>query len=281
MLYSPRNLEQLISFLEIKDEKTYFIAGGTDLIIKLKNNKIFDYSLIDLTKVESLKKFNFTDEKIYIGSMITMTELLENEIIKKEFKSLYQAAYHLGSEQIRNLATVGGNIANASQSADVVLALYSLGAEIKVLNSNSEEKVVSIDEIVIGKEKTSLKNDEVITEIILKRNKNRIESFNKVGARKAVTISKISCALNLEEIEGKIKNASIYFGAVGIVPNRAKVLENYFIGKTLEEINVEDIKDLSTKEIDLAIPTRSSRNYKRIAVRGLMEDLIKDLRNEK
>lgn len=280
MLYSPKNKKELVEVLKVKDNNTYFIAGGTDLVIKIKNKKLTNYNLIDLTKIDDFKKIYITDEYVYIGSMVTMTELTKNDFIKKEFKSIHQAAYNLGSEQIRNLATIGGNIANASQSADVLLASYSLKAKVKVLNKNNEERIVPISDLVIGKEKISLESDEVITEVILERKKNRVTGFTKVGSRKAVTISKINCAIDLEISKGLIDYASLYFGAVGVVPTEAKLIEEYLKNKNLKDINVEELKNLATEEIDIAIPTRSSRHYKRMAVKGLIEDLIQGLSYE-
>lgn len=280
MLYSPKNIKELIECLKKKDESTYFIAGGTDLIIKIKNNKLVDYSVIDLTKVEELKTIEETQDEVIIGSTVCMTDITNSKVISDNFKSVLQAAYHLGSEQIRNLATIGGNIANASQSADVLLALYSLDAKVIVLNSKGDRNTVSIRDLVIGKEKTSLKTDEVIIAIVLEKNNHRVSAFNKVGARKAVTISKVSCAVDLE-VDKVIKDASVYLGAVGLVPANAELIEDYLIGKQIEEIDVELVKELASQEIDLKIPTRSSRPYKRIAIKGLMEDLIQDIKYER
>lgn len=278
MIYSPKTKDELIELLKIKDENTYFIAGGTDIIIKIKNKKLTDYNIIDLTKMREFAKIEENDSMISVGSIVTMTELIESEIIKKYFHSIYQSAYHLGSEQIRNLATIGGNLANASQSADVLLALYSLNAKIKILNSLGKEKIIPISELILGREKTSLSNDEVIESIILEKKDNQITGFCKIGSRKAVTISKISCAANLIKDEDKISSATVFLGAVGVVPTRANLIEKYLSSVLVNKIDLKKLQELASEEVDLAIPTRESRHYKRVAIKGLMDDLLQDLK---
>lgn len=278
MIYSPKTKDELIELIKIKDNNTYFIAGGTDIIIKIKNKKLTDYNIIDLTKMSEFAKIEENDSTVSIGSIVTMTELTESELIKKYFHSVYQAAYHLGSEQIRNLATVGGNLANASQSADVLLALYSLNAKIKILNSLGEEKIIPIEELILGREKTSLADDEVIESIILEKKDNQITGFCKIGSRKAVTISKISCAVNLIVKDSEISNPTVYLGAVGVVPTRAKLIEEYLSSVLTSEIDLKKLQELASEEVDLAIPTRESRHYKRVAIKGLMDDLLQDLK---
>ena len=98
--------------------------------------------------------------------------------------------------------------------------------------------------------------------------------FGKVGARKAVTIAKINCAMDFRMEEGLIQKVSIYLGAVGVKPVEARLLENYFQGKSFAEIALQDVQELGKEEVEKAIPTRPSRFYKRVAVQGLLEDMI-------
>lgn len=230
-----------------------------------------------MTKISDWKNISEDEEYIYIGSVVTMTELCESELIKNKLTALYNAAYNLGSEQIRNKATIGGNIANASQSADTMLTMFSYGADIKIYNPENGFRIVPIYDVVIGREKTSLTKNEVICEIIIKK-KNRISAFRKVGSRIAVTISKISCAMDLEMSEDVILNASVYLGAVGVKPVEAKLIEEEILNKRLNDIDITKIQELAFREIELAIPTRSSKYYKRIAIEGLVEDLLGDLK---
>jgi len=279
MLYSPKEKNELLNLLKNIDDSTFIIAGGTDLVIHLKNSKLIDYSIIDITKIKEFKTVYETKYFLHIGSLITMTEICENNIIKEKCKALYQAAYELGSTLIRNRATIGGNVCNASQSADCSLALFCLDSAVKILDCSGEERIVPIDEFIIGREKTILTKNEVVTEILIPQ-KNRVSAFKKVGARKAVTISKVSCAVEYIPDDGALTNVRSYLGAVGIKPVKAVNIETYLEGKNVSNINLQELQNIAHNEIESAIPARSSRFYKRTAVEGLIEDLIKNLKED-
>lgn len=276
MFYAPKSYNELRPLLADKDDNTFFIAGGTDLIIKLENSKLTDYNIIDLTKISEWAGVSELDDYICIGALTTASELCESEIIKSKYSALYLSAYELGSELIRNRATLGGNIGNASQSADMVLALFSLDAKIVVLNSKGEEKILPISQVVVGRNKTCLESDEVISKILLKKDIGK-NSFGKVGARKAVTISKVSCAASFDFENDLVKTANIYFGAVGTKPVKAEMLENFILNKSLAAIDKNISMKLAFDEIEKAIPDRSSKYYKREAVKGVVLAVIKDL----
>ncbi|RVU55354.1 FAD binding domain-containing protein [Anaerosphaera multitolerans] len=277
MFYAPKSEEELIDVLKVADDNTYIIAGGTDLIIKLKNKKIVDFSVIDITKINLWKNIVEDEENIYIGSLITMTELCNSELIKTKLPALYRAAYELGSTQIRNKATIGGNISNASQSADTLLALYAYDAKVKIIKGDGKERLVNIEDFITGREKTILTKDEAVKEIIIKK-EDAVSTFRKVGSRKAVTISKVSCALKTEIDErGKVKGIKIFLGAVGVKPVRADLIEKVFLNNSLKEINFDLLVDASFNQIEKAIPNRVSKYYKRVAIEGLMEEVLGDL----
>lgn len=279
MIVSPENKKELITNLKESCSKTFLLAGGTDLIIKLQNSELTKFNLIDITKI---KEFRFIQEDEYylkIGALTTMADILNSKIIHRRYKALYYAAYHLGSTIIRNRATIGGNICHASQSADCNLVLFAYDAKVKILNSKDEVRIINIDDFIVGREKTILKSDEIVTEILIPKLEG-LSNFVKVGSRRAVTISKLSCAINTKINNGILSNVKFYLGAVGIKPVEAMSLEEYLREKNLLELDLEKLQKLSYYEIQKAIPSRSSRFYKRIAVQGLVEDLIMKLRQD-
>ena len=254
MIFAPKDLSELCYILENKGDNYYILAGGTDLIIKIKNRKIVNYNIIEITKIEELKGFKEDADNYYIGPLMTMTEILNNEVIKENLKSLYEAA----------------------QSADCVLSLFALDAKIKILNSNEEEKIVPIDEFIIGREKTILESNEIISEIIIPK-KRRINIFNKIGSRTGVTISKVSCAMSFDLNEDGSKDTRIFLGAVGIKPVRAEKLEKVFSSHDFKNIDLDLLQEIGYQEIEKAIPSRSSKYYKRVAIQGLLEDMLEEL----
>lgn len=275
MLVAPKNVEELQALLPQMGEEDFFLAGGTDLMIFLKDSSLTDYNIIDLTKIREWKEIQVEPEQITIGSLATMTELIEHSIIKEEYGAIYRAAYELGSTQIRNLATIGGNVAHASQSADVLLALFANHAQVVILTAEGE-KVLPIEQVVVGREKICLTKQEVISAFILPR-KGRHSAFRKVGARKAVTISKISVAVDFAYPDGKMEDVRLYLGAVGVRPVEGKHLQEYMEGKEISMLNPEEMEELMEREILSAIPTRPSRFYKKEAAKGMVQDLLKDL----
>lgn len=273
---SPKNLDELYKALQKKDDNTYVLAGGTDLCIKFIKNQVFDYKIIDISKVEELKKVSETNDTIDIGASVTMTELEDSLVIQENIPALIGAAYNLGSTQIRNRATIGGNLANAAQCGDTIPVLFAYDAEIKILNSKNEYRFEKVRDLVTGIGKTTLKADEIVTNIIIKKS-NHISAFSKVGSRKTVTISKINCCGKFYiDVDNVIKEAEVYMGAVGIKPIKATLIENELLGKKLESISI-NLEEAVQMQIENAIPDRSSKHYKKIAAIGLVEDMLRGL----
>lgn len=277
-MFAPKTLGEYKNIVqETKNDTTFIIAGGTDLIIRLNHSKTTDYKIIDITKLNELKQINFNDDFIRIGALVTMTELIENEELRLKCRALYLAARELGSQIIRNRATIGGNICNASQSADCSLVLFTYEAKIRVLKASGEFVEYLINDFIVGREKTVLEKGDLVIEILIP-NKPRVSSFGKVGARKAVTISKISCSISYENKNNKITNPIIYFGAVGVKAIPVLELMDYFKNKSLDEIDIKKAQEIAHREVETAISTRPSRFYKRVAVEGLIEDIVRDLK---
>ncbi len=275
---SPHTIDELCELLKVKDNNTYIIAGGTDLIIHFNKLGIFDYNIIDITKIKELSEIKETKNEISIGANATMNDIENNEIIKKHVPALVDAAYNLGSKQIRNRATIGGNLANASQSGDTIPVLFAYDANVEIINSEGKTKILKAEDAIIGLEKNDLNSDEIITKILIKKSTS-YSAFSKVGARKSVTISKLNCCLKIDLNDDlEIINPIIYLGAIGPKPIRAKFIENEIINKNIKDIDISDLKEAIHNEIEKAIPNRSSKYYKESAAYALVENVLVKLR---
>lgn len=277
--FSPKTLEELTLALKEKDENTYFCAGGTDLVIHLKAKQKFHYSLIDLTHLEEIKKIEETEDEIIIGAGVTMTELEESPVILKYMPALSKAASMVGSTQIRNRATVGGNVANASQSSDTTPVLFTYKAEMVTINEKGEKKRCLADDLIEGLEKNRLDDKEVIIQFIVKKSEN-ISGFWKVGARKAVTISKINGCVKADLQDGILRNVIVYLGAVGPKAAEAPYIENALEGKALSQIDKKAVKEAVYEQIEANIPNRSSKHYKKSAAFGVIDSILEELNKE-
>lgn len=277
--YIPKTQKELADALDKKDENTYLCAGGTDLVIHLRSQKKFHYSLIDLTHVEELKKIEEMEEEIWIGAAVTMTELEKSPVIQKYMPGLAKAASMVGSTQIRNRATIGGNIANASQSSDTMPVLFAYETEAVVLNDMGEEKRYLLDDLIEGLERNRLEEKEVLTRFIVKKDSS-ISGFSKVGSRKAVTISKINGCVKTVLKEERLTQVIVYLGAVGAKAARAGYIERALEGQKLEEIDFGSLKEAVYAQIEANIPNRSSKHYKKSAAFGVLDTILEELKTQ-
>ena len=168
-IYKPQILRDLFTFMKLyMDSDVKLLAGGTDFMLMLENNKIQPDLVIDLTAVQEMKGITVIGDELCIGALTTMTELAESALVRTYAPLLAEAAVSMGNLQVRNLATVGGNLANASRSADVVPALIALDA-VAIINKDDGSRQELVEEVLRGSRKTSLAKDEVITFFKLKQ----------------------------------------------------------------------------------------------------------------
>jgi xanthine dehydrogenase FAD-binding subunit len=279
---TPNSLIELIETLKTANSSIKLIAGGTDLVIWMRENNFYNGTIIDLTAVSELNKIKEEDNFISIGAGVTFTEIHESKIIQTKLPALAEAAFSVGSTQIRNRATIGGNIANASPCADSVPVLMALNAKIKVIDSSGCYTSRNLDEIIKNAHINNLRCDEVITKIKIPIPKiNTLMAFAKLGHRKRVAISKLNaCLLIQKKDNNQIEHVSLYLGAIGGKAFKAELPGDCLLNKNLSSKLFEEFAELLTKQVDTAIPNRSSRHYKRHAIKGLAGDLFEKLQTE-
>lgn len=276
----PTSLNELALNLDNADEKTYLISGGTDLIIKLREKKIYSGTIIDLKGIQELNYIRQIEQAICIGANTTFTEMIHSEILIKNAPCLVQAAEQIGSTQIRNAATIGGNIANAFAGADAIPALIAMGVKVKIMNATGEFFLKDIDEVVIGSGENSLHKDEVITEVIAPVLGHGYKSFfGKIGSRERVTIAKLNMAVVVKNNHetGVIEEAKVVLGSLGPKAFRSDLVETGLVGKHITDSLQRAFEKALIGQIDISIAGRSSRPYKREAVKALSEDAFSNL----
>ncbi|MDL2298641.1 FAD binding domain-containing protein [Synergistaceae bacterium OttesenSCG-928-D05] len=271
-LFTPKTLSELFAHIAGCAGEIHFVAGATDWIPRHAKGLSPDSAVIDLSSLEILRGIKKYPGHIAIGSMETMTALSENELLRAEAACLAEAAQKLGSWQIRNRATVGGNIANASPAADTPVALAALGAAV-ILQSADGRRELPVSQMAAAPGKSILRRGELITEIHVPIDEKRISAFGKIGSRTEVSIARLNMAACVTFGESKKAAASIFVGALGANPLRAEAAE-----KILNDGGAADAfcDALSAFAAD-AIPGRASLPYKRRAIRALGEDILKDL----
>ncbi|MEQ9714916.1 MAG: xanthine dehydrogenase family protein subunit M [Candidatus Asgardarchaeum sp.] len=273
---TPKTEDELLDILDRYKEKAKVLAGGSDLLLLIRRNLIARPNyIVNIMEIPSLKYINEDEETVRIGATVTHTEAIENQIINREFPSLVKALKTIGSTQIRNWATIAGNLANASPAADSAPILIALDAKLKI-KSAKDEKIIPVEELFVGVKKTILKPNEIIKEIIIpKKRKNFAADFIKLGKRNALVLAVVSAAAGIEMSEdGKIKNIRIALGSVAPTPLRAKKAEDVLRGKEPKMDLIDKCAKVAKEESKPISDVRASAEYRREMVYVLTKRVI-------
>ena len=232
MYYRPDKINEALDSLS--REKLTIAAGCTDLLPSTQQENLGN-NILDISGIKSLRHISFENGFRKIGSGVTWTDLVENNELPKCYDMLKECSLQIGSKQIQNLGTIGGNLCNASPAADGVPCLLSLDASIELLSVNGK-RVLKLEDFIKGSRKTELQNNEILSAILIpKEAEIGRSSFLKLGARKylVISIAMIACKLNLKK--DVISEITISVGSCSAVAKRIKSLENLLGGKSIKD----------------------------------------------
>lgn len=248
-------------------EPIRFIAGGTDMLVSGRQLPPAG-RLVDLSAVKGLAGIECSGAEIRIGAATTVAAMEVHEGLAARYSALVQAAAECGSVQIRNRATLGGNIANAAPAADLVPVLTLAGARLKLMMCGGSTVEVALADF---RPETGC----LITEVILPgAGLLPCSAFAKLGLRRDLTISRINLAAMAEFSDDRFGTVRLVAGALGPRPIRLGRAAAALSDRPLSPALLRDFVDAMSAEVDLAIPGRASREWKRQAIRGLGFDLI-------
>lgn len=256
------NIEDALTMLREAGDSVLILAGGTDVMAGMNGKPASDKTVIYIGDIADLRGIRETPGDIRIGSLVTAAEIEESEIIARYAGALCEAAKESASPQVRNRATIGGNIATASPAGDLLCALFALDASIVVGTGGDVRK---ISDIITGAKKTSLKPGELITEIIIPKLSGICGSdFLKVGKRKAMSISitNVACAVSLGR-GGRVDEIRIAIGASAPTVVRAAAMENALKGNIVNESYIKEKSTLAVDAIDPITDQRATMWYRR------------------
>lgn len=270
-VYNVDNINEVIEILGNFGKDAKIIAGGTDIVIALKNEKISPKVLIDITKIKDLKDIEDEGEYITLGSGVTFAEVVENPLFQGNLQGLYRACRMVGSPQIRHKGTIGGNIANGSAAADSIPPLIALGSMVKLVSIEGEREILLEDYY-----DDQARDNEIITSIRFKKpRENEILTFAKLGLRKALAISRLTTSVLIGyDHENTIVSIRAASGALGKYPMREIEVENYLLGKKINNETIEGAIESIQNSMDERLKGRSTLPYKRIAVAGILRETL-------
>lgn len=265
--YWPTSLEEAVKIYAEEDCILY--AGGTDLMVMDRTQVSYLY----LGGIHELKEIIVGEASVFIGALVNFTDATKDLRIPEPLR---QAAASVASPAIRNSATFGGNIANASDKADTVPVEFALDAKVHLI-SKAGERIVDIDKFHISRKHLDIRPGEIIKGITIPISGKEKYYFQKVGGRKSMAVSFITFAGLFEEENGVIQKFAVSFGSVSDAIVRFRDLENLLVGKTIEEAKA--LKETILERYNQALVTvdgRVKKDYCRIVCMNLLKDFLQE-----
>lgn len=253
---------------QIMDQKrARVMAGGTDLLPAIRDGRLRDVDLVDITQL-GLNTIRADAHYLYIGSTSTHSNIYENELINNYIPPLAQACRKIGSKQIQNKGTIGGNIMNASPAGDTLPVLIAASADV-VLANRDNERVVSLESLFLGPGRTILSNGEILKEIRIPKQRWTGE-FIKIGKRTALAISVASVAILQDEDE----DIYVSCGSVDATVKRCLFIERVLGGA--EKVQRDQILDAVIHDTSAIDDIRASADYRQIVLANMIYQYYRD-----
>lgn len=242
------------------------VCGASDLWVEANVGRHFANDYVDVQRIPELHKLTITNDELHIGAAVTLEQLYHFPVVQHSFSLLQDAINEMASLQIRNVATLAGNIANASPVADGACALLALGAQVQ-LTSLSGSRRVALCDYYTGYKQTLRQSDELITAIVLPIQQNRFQSFIKTAKRRNVDISAVASAICLQTDEAnRCLAVTLAFGGVKEYPALATATMDYLTGKTIDDTLIDEALCRLTTEFSPISDVRGTAQYRSLLI---------------
>lgn len=273
----PKNIEEALGLLEKWGRNAAVIAGGTDLVVELKDKVKSPKILVDIGRIPELRGISETEDgQVWIGALSTHCEIASSDMVKEAAPALAEACAFVGSPQIRNRGTIGGNICTASPAGDTIPPLYVFEASVEVRGPNGTRQV-PIESFFEGPKKSVLSPQEIVLGVkVPKLGKEYVSFFRKLGQRKSLAISVVSVAFAGKcEGPGLFSDVRVALGAVAPTVVRARTVENALSNTKLDPKTLESVTKLAFRDSVPITDVRGSLEYRRdMACNLLYEGLL-------
>lgn len=273
--YKPRSLDEVWKVKE-KEPEARFIAGGTDLMIQIRNGELSPPALISLRSIPELA-FIEVDGSARIGALTPISDLIHHQELLDKFPVLVEAAKRLGCVQIRNVASIGGNLCNCSPCADMALPLLVLEAKVR-LQGIKKSRIIPLNEFFIGPGESCLAPHEILAEILVDSPPQKAKTIFLKKGRVKMDLAVVSVAVLLEMDGKRCRKARLAAGSVAPVPLRLSNVEGLLEGATISKEIVAQAQQLASENISPITDIRSTSEYRRqimgVYVRRALETLL-------
>lgn len=272
-MISAKSVEECLYLLSDEEKSSRLIAGGTDAVVRMKEGGMQTDTWINIKRLEALRYIREENDAIQIGALTTHTDIVQSKLLQEKADVLVAAAKEVGAIQLQNMGTLGGNLGTASPAGDTIPALFVLDAEIE-LSSMRNKRIVPIVDFFTGPGKTVQKQNEMITAIRIRpQAANEIGIFEKLGPRKAQSISIVSVAMSLKMGENfrECLSGKIAFGSVAPTIIRSAKCEKMLTLGPLDDEAIHNISGAAWKEVMPISDVRASADYRRSMASALVE----------
>jgi len=267
----PDSTAQALQALKEFGPAARILAGGTDLLIEVREGKARAEALVDISRLEELKAIRLEDGVLRLGATATYSEIIASDAVRKHAPVLVMAAQCVGSVQIRNTGTVGGNVANANPAGDSVPALVAHKALAEIRSADGT-RTLPVEEVIVGVKKTSLRPGELISAFLLEPMPAGYRyAWQRVARRRALSVARMSAAvLAATDSQGQTSDLRLSVGSVMPAPRRMTDAEQALLGKKPSPKLIMEASQRVSKEMIRISGIRSTTEYKRPAVEGLV-----------
>ena len=273
--YRPSTLDEALKLLGELSEKARILAGGTDLVLDLKIKRYNVSDLIDISKLNELRYIIDEGDRIRIGALTSIQEIADSSVIAEKAPSLKKAADEFAYWQIRNMATIGGNLCNASPAADTAPPLLVHEALVKTASIEGE-RIIPITEFFKGPRQTALKPSEILVEVAIpsKPQPPWRHAYYKLGRRRGHEISVTSIAIAASIDAGVFQDIRIALGSMAPTPVRARSVEVFLKGRKVSESVIEEAVEKLSSDVKPISDVRASAEYRLHVSKALLKDML-------
>jgi len=277
-LYAPSDLEDALKFIESNGKDVTVLASGTDLLPRIRKRHTVPSVLLDISSLhDDFKYIRQTEGVIHVGTLTTVTDLLESPFFGERLSMVREAAEKFGAPQIRNVATVGGNICSASSSEDLIPVFMSLDAQVKLISAGGERSI-PLEEFIIGKRATVMKASEILSEVYFESlGGHSWSAFEKLGRRNILIVAMVNEALMLR-LEDDLRTVSSIRVALnrvtGRIPALAVKTQQFMEGRKLSEETIMEAQRILASELALTSDFRGSSAYRVEVAKVYLKRLI-------
>ncbi|MBW6462935.1 MAG: xanthine dehydrogenase FAD-binding subunit XdhB [Firmicutes bacterium] len=275
------SVDEAVNLLADNPERL-IIAGGTDLLIKMRDGILENVQMVGIRRIEPLRKIEKDEQNVIsIGAMATFNDLVRSELVQNNIPIMAEAAMTVGGPQIREMATVGGNLCNGMPSADSAPALLVLNARLKLL-SKSGVRLAPLQEFYLRPGKVDLRPGELLTEILISKEDylNFGGCYIKFAPRKAMDLAILGVAVTCRiRVTGIFDLVRIALGVAGPTPLRCEIAENFPPGKPVNDSIIAEIGRLAVKSSRARDSQRASKEFREHLVVELTQRALKSACN--